>query len=171
MPPPTHMVMTTYLAPTAPALEQRVAHHPRAAHAVRVADRDRPAIDVQSLVRNAEPIATVEDLYCEGLVELPEPDIVHAEPESLEQARHGEDGADAHLVGPGARHRHADVPPERSEAASRRHARFHDDACGRAVRKLARVAGGDGTAGEHGLERRQPLERRVGTRAFVALRA
>src|SRR5690606_18582843 len=40
---------------TAPALDQRMPHQPRAADAVGVADRDRAAVDVEPVVRDAEP--------------------------------------------------------------------------------------------------------------------
>ena len=46
----------------APSLEQRVPDKPRAAHAVGVADRDRAAVDVEPVRRNAETIAAVEGL-------------------------------------------------------------------------------------------------------------
>src|SRR5690349_4231029 len=44
------------------ALDQRVTGHPRARHAVRMADRDRAAIDVEPVVRDAELVAAVENL-------------------------------------------------------------------------------------------------------------
>src|ERR1051326_1089552 len=39
------------------ALDQDVAGHPRARHAVGMADRDRAAVDVEGLFGNAEPVA------------------------------------------------------------------------------------------------------------------
>ena len=39
---------------------QRVAGHARAGHAVGMADGDRAAVDVEPLVRNAEPVAAIE---------------------------------------------------------------------------------------------------------------
>src|SRR5689334_20294211 len=53
----------------APAFDQRVAGHPRAAHAVGVADRDRPAVDVQAVFGDAELLGAVEHLHREGLVQ------------------------------------------------------------------------------------------------------
>src|SRR5262245_14454313 len=58
------------------ALDEGVADHPRAAHAVGVADRDGAAVDVEPLHRDAEPVATVDHLHRERLVELPEADVV-----------------------------------------------------------------------------------------------
>src|SRR5881296_3502762 len=76
------------------ALDQRVADHARAAHAVRMADGDRAAVDVELLHRDAELVAAVDDLHGERLVQLPEIDLIHSEAEALEESRHGEDGPD-----------------------------------------------------------------------------
>jgi hypothetical protein len=51
-------------------------------------------------------VLAIEDLHRKRLVELPQVDVLDAEAEALEELGHGEDGADAHLVGLGARHRH-----------------------------------------------------------------
>src|ERR1051325_1863002 len=50
------------------ALDQGVAGHPRARHAVGMADRDRAAIDVHPVVGNAEHVLDVEHLHRERLV-------------------------------------------------------------------------------------------------------
>src|SRR6185295_6269082 len=44
------------------AFDQRVAGHPRAAHAVGMADRDRPAVDVHPVLRDAELLGAVQHL-------------------------------------------------------------------------------------------------------------
>src|SRR5688572_32364771 len=93
----------------APPLDQRMSHEPRSAHAERVPDSDRAAVDVEPLVVDPETIATVERLHGEGLVQLPEPDIVDAEPLALEQPRYREDGSDAHLLGRATGDRHAAI--------------------------------------------------------------
>src|SRR5688572_14887411 len=90
-----------------PPLDQRMAHEARSAHAERVPDRDRAAVDVEPLVVDPETIATVERLHRKSLVQLPEPDVAEAEPLALEQLRHGEHGADAHLLGRATGNRHA----------------------------------------------------------------
>ena len=54
------------------SFDERMANHARAGHAVRVADRNGAAIDVQFLIRNAELIAAVKNLDRESFVELPE---------------------------------------------------------------------------------------------------
>ena len=92
-PPPMHMVTTPSLGAAAVALEQQVPGHPRAGHAERVADRDRPAVDVEDVVVDAELVAAIERLAGEGLVQLPEVDVVDLQPLALEQARNGKDRA------------------------------------------------------------------------------
>src|SRR2546423_9379231 len=68
------------LAGAAPAaLDQDMAGHARAAHAIRVADRDGAAVHVEPFARQAEAIGAVEHLAGEGLVELPQVDIVDLE--------------------------------------------------------------------------------------------
>src|SRR5690606_20123680 len=80
-------------------LEQDVADAARAGHAEGVADGDGAAIDVVLLGVNAKTVARIEALAREGFVQLPEVDVVDLEAVTLEEARHGEDRADAHLVG------------------------------------------------------------------------
>src|SRR5262245_41512658 len=75
---------------TALALDEGMADHARAAHAIRVTDRDRAAVDVEALHRDAELVAAIHHLHREGLVQLPEIDLIRPEPEALEQARHPE---------------------------------------------------------------------------------
>ena len=60
MPPPMHIVATTRFAPSALAGEQGVADQPLAGHAVGMADGDRAAVDVESVVRDAELVAAVD---------------------------------------------------------------------------------------------------------------
>src|ERR1700733_5971795 len=95
------------------ALDQGVTGHARAAHAIRMADRDRAAVDIELVVVDAEPVAAVENLDCEGFVEFPEADVVHLEAMRLEELRHREHRADAHLVRIAAGHGHAAIDPER----------------------------------------------------------
>src|SRR5690554_6887369 len=60
------------LGAATPALEQRVAGHPRPRHAVGVSDRDGAAVHVELLGVDAELVAAVEGLRGEGLVEFPQ---------------------------------------------------------------------------------------------------
>src|SRR5438477_9109260 len=61
----------------ATALDQNVAGHARPAHAVRMADRDGAAVDIESLLRDAEPVAAIKRLAREGLVQFPDIDVAH----------------------------------------------------------------------------------------------
>src|SRR5882757_8065178 len=100
----------------AAALDQSMAGAARAGHAEGMADRDRAAVDVELVVGNAELVAAVEHLHGEGLVQLPQVDVVHLETEALEQLGDGVDRADAHLVGLATRHYQPLVDAERREA-------------------------------------------------------
>ena len=154
------------------AFDQRVAGEARARHAVGVADRDGAAVDVEDVVGDAELVAAVEHLDRERLVQFPQADVVHLEAEALEQLGHREHRADAHLVGLGAGDRHADVAAERLEPALLGERGVHHDAGGRAVAKLAGVAGGDvGAGAQHRLKRGEAFERRVGAVALVLVDA
>src|SRR6476661_4771069 len=53
------------------ALDQGMAGHARAAHAIGVADGDRTTIDIELVLRNAEFVATVQDLAGKRFVKLP----------------------------------------------------------------------------------------------------
>src|SRR2546426_11710018 len=64
------------------------ADHARARHAERMPDGDRAAVDVQLRGIETERVATVDDLRGEGLVELPEVDVLDREPVTLQQLRH-----------------------------------------------------------------------------------
>src|SRR5207237_4323718 len=107
------------------ALDQRVPDHARAGHAIRMADRDRAAIDVELVVRDAEPVAAVKHLHREGLVQLPEIDVVDLEAVLREQLWHREERSDPHLVRGAAGHRDAAINAERLEAAALGLLRLH----------------------------------------------
>src|SRR4051812_33570080 len=76
----------------APSLsfDERVTHHASARHSEGMTDGDRTAVDVEALHRDAELVAAVHRLARESFVELPEPDVVHLEAVSLQQARNRE---------------------------------------------------------------------------------
>src|SRR5690348_16738977 len=80
------------------ALDQRVTREPRAGHAVRVAQRDRAATDVQLVIRDAELVPTVDDLHGESFVQFPQVDVGHLLARALQQLRDGEYRADAHFI-------------------------------------------------------------------------
>src|SRR6185437_13125208 len=155
------------LAPA--ALLQDVAGEPRAGHAERMTDRDRAAIDVVLGRIDAEPVATVEALAGEGLVQFPDVDVVDLQALALEKLRHGEHRADAHLVGLAARDRPRHEAAHRLEPALLGILGFHQHHRGGAVGELARVAGGDVfTRDLHRLELGEAFHRRVGTVALIA---
>src|SRR6202040_3777600 len=97
--------------------DERVSGEARPADAVRVPERDRAAVDVQALVRNAELVAAVEHLDGERLVQLPQIDVADLVSGALQQARNGEPRADAHLVRLAAGDREAPEYPERRQIA------------------------------------------------------
>src|SRR5436190_22179527 len=53
------------------AFDERVPDQAGARDAVRMADRDRAAVHVEAVVRDAELVAAVDHLYRERLVQLP----------------------------------------------------------------------------------------------------
>ena len=149
------------------ALDQGVPDHACAGHAVRMADRDRTAVDVEALVGDAEPVAAIEHLHRERLVQFPQTDVVDREAEALQQLRHCKHRSDAHLVGLGARDRHADIAAQRLQDRALRPAGFHHDAGRRAIGELAGVARGDRAVRRTGFSAGEAVERRFGAVAFV----
>src|SRR5207253_7416595 len=77
-----------HLAPT--ALDQGMTGEPGARHPVRMADGDGAAVEVEPVVRDAEPVAAVDDLHGKRFVQLPEPDVVRLQASALQEARHSE---------------------------------------------------------------------------------
>src|SRR5438128_363996 len=152
------------------AFDERVAGEACARHAVGVAEGDRAAVDVQPLVRDAEPVAAVDDLHREGFVQFPQTNVFHFQPGARKQSRHGEHRADAHFVGLAAGYREAAENPERSQVALFGELRVHDDAGGGGVGELARVSGRDRAAFDRRLDLGHALESRVRADAFVVLR-
>src|SRR6185369_3234751 len=115
----------------------------RAGHPEGMADRDRAAIDVVLLGIDAKLVARVEALAGERFVELPEVDVVDLQAMTLQQLRHGEDRADAHLVRLAAGRGPGDETSHRIEAALLGVLGFHQHDRGRAVGELAGVARSD----------------------------
>src|SRR5690606_6257636 len=152
------------------AVHQDVAGQAGAGHAERVADRDRAAVDVVDVGIDAEGVAAVEALAREGLVELPQVDVVDLQALALEQPGNREDGADAHLVRLAAGDRPALERAHGLQAATLGLPGLHDHHGGRAVRELAGVAGGDELVGAlDRLQLGQAFEGGVRTVALVAV--
>src|SRR5947208_1242616 len=149
------------------ALDERMAGEARAAHAVGMAERDRPAVDIQLVIGDADALAAVEHLDGERFVQLPEIDVLHFPAGLLEELRHREYRADAHFLRVAARGGEAAENTERAQAAPRRFLAAHDHRGGCAVGELARVARRDAAAFDRGLDLRYAFVGGVGPDAFV----
>src|SRR5215831_7842896 len=84
------------LGAAAPPFDQDMAGHARSAHATGVADRDRTAVDIETFLRDAKPIAAIQQLAGESFVKLPQIDVVNIEPLPRQQLRHGKHRTDPH---------------------------------------------------------------------------
>src|SRR4051812_31252216 len=152
----------------AAAFDQSVAGETRARHAVGMPHRDRAAVDVDLVGVDAELVAAIQHLHREGFVQLPQADVVDGEAMTLEQARHREHRADAHLVRLAAGGDEAAEDAERVQPPLRRFLVAHDHARAGAVRELAGIAGGDRKAfTAHGLEAGETFSCGLGARALV----
>ena len=80
------------------ALDQRVSGHPSTRHTVGMADRDGSAIHIDRFRVDAQPIAAMNHLAGERLIQLPQSDVIHLQPMFRQQLRHGEYRPYAHLV-------------------------------------------------------------------------
>src|SRR5688572_8807820 len=112
-----------------------MSRQPLAAHAVRMPDRDRAAVDIQPLIRNTEAVAAVEHLHGEGFVELPQIDVLDAQAGALEELRHGKHGTDSHLIGLATRNRETSEYSERLKAAFLGEPGAHDHTGAGAIRE------------------------------------
>src|SRR4051812_42394488 len=139
----------------------------RAGHAVGMADRDRAAVDVDLVRIDAELVAAIDHLHRKGFVQFPEVDVVDAEAMTLQQPRHREYRADAHLVRLAARGDKTAEDAERFQAAPGGFLVAHDHRGAGAVGELTGIAGGDGkTLAPYGLEASEAFRRGVGARAL-----
>src|ERR1700744_4057679 len=130
------------------AFDQCMSRQPRAAHAVRMTDRNRPAIDVQAFIGDSQFVAAVDHLNGEGFVQLPQVDIADFEPGALEKPRDREHRTDAHFVGLAAGDRKPSEYSHGLYVALLGKLRVHDDAGTAAIGKLAGVACRDDAAWE-----------------------
>ena len=133
-----------------------------------MADGNGAAVDVKTVVGNAEPVAAINDLHCKGFVQFPEADVVDLEIKAIQELGNRENRADAHLVRLCACHGHAAIAAKRLKAASGCEACFHQHAGRGAIGKLARISGGDEAVLPNRFERGEALKSRVWTVAFVA---
>src|SRR5437588_6435985 len=118
--------------PAALTFDQGVADHARSGHSVRVADGNGAAVDIVPLRIDAEPVAAVKRLHGEGLVELPETDVVDTEPMLPQQLWNREYRADPHLVRRAPGDRDAAIGAKRLQYAALRLLRLHQQRTRRA---------------------------------------
>src|SRR6056297_3341890 len=78
----THRHHTPF-RPTASPFEQEMPGHPSTRHAVGMTNRNRPAVHVQTVVRNAKLVTAIEQLGGKGLVDFPQVDVVDAQPRTV----------------------------------------------------------------------------------------
>ena len=57
-----------------------------------------PPLTFRLFLIDAQPVAAINHLHGEGLVQFPQVDILHGQSVARQQPRHGEDRTDAHLV-------------------------------------------------------------------------
>ena len=159
------------VAPAATAkLVQQRGDEPGAAHAERVPDRDRAAVDVHPLLVEAELAHDGEALRRERLVQLDEIELVDGHPGAVEELAHGRDGPDAHHRRVDAGGRRAGEHAERLDPERPRPLLARDHERRGTVVDPARVARGDRPAlPERRLQRRELLDRRVRPRMLVVL--
>src|SRR5579875_3355092 len=119
-----------------PSFQQRVHHEARPAHAVRMPDGNRAAVDVEALVRNAELVAAIDRLHGEGLVELPQADVVEREIVPSQKLGNREHGTDTHLAGFAPDDDHPAIKAQGLDVAPLGELRIHYDNRSGAVRQL-----------------------------------
>src|SRR2546427_1322573 len=80
------------------ALDQGMAGHSRAGHAVRMTDCDRSAIDIQLFRVDPELVAAIDHLHRKRLIQLPQIDIIDLKSVTLEKPGHGVNRPHPHFV-------------------------------------------------------------------------
>jgi hypothetical protein len=134
----------------------------RPGHVISMAERHRPAVDVELIRIDAKLVATIDHLHSMGLVQLPQVDIVDRPRVPLQQPRRRGHRADAHLVRlDGGGHESAE-DAERLQSLSRGGRIAHDHASGGAVGELARIARADGLPFEDRLDFGKAFRRGIG---------
>src|SRR5262249_48153243 len=128
---------------------------------------DGAAVDVQPVVRDSEAIPAIEHLYREGLIELPEPDVLHFDACALEQPRHGEYRSDSHFLRLTSGNGTAAEDPEWLNVAFLGELGVHDHAGAGAVGKLTRIAGGDYAIRQHRADLGHAFQGCIRTNAFI----
>mmetsp|Transcript_21061 Transcript_21061/g.81578 ORF Transcript_21061/g.81578 Transcript_21061/m.81578 type:complete len:451 (-) Transcript_21061:3205-4557(-) len=155
------------LGTAALAFDEGVAGQALARHTVGVADRDRAAVDVELVHRDAQCVGAVQHLNREGLVEFPQVDVGDGQAQLLQHLGHGEHRADAHFIGLAAGDGKAQEAAQRLEVVRRGVLLADQRAGARAVAELAGIAGADDAAGQRGAQVLDALKGRALAQAFV----
>src|SRR5262249_51445889 len=126
-----------------------------------MAYRDGSTIHIELIWVNPQPVTAIDDLDGEGLVQLPEIDVLDAQAMALEQLRHREHGANPHLIGFAAGHREAAKSELWSDSQCFGTLAGHYQSSRCTIRHLRSVSCGDRSFAamriEMGLERGQPF--------------
>ena len=171
-PPPMHCVARGVPATFAPEQRRRLAGDARAGRSERMADGDRPTVDVHLPVVEPEVAHAGDRLRGERLVELHHVHIGGVDAGTRERLARRADRPDPHHLGRAARHRDALHPGERLEPVLVRvHLAAHHDRR-RPVGERGRGARGHRPVlEERGLQVRQPFQARLLADAAVAVDA
>src|SRR5450756_2541028 len=102
-----------FFGTTATAFNQSMASQALAADAVGMADGNGAPVDVQALIRDAEPVPAVNHLHGKSFVELPQVNVVHFQAQTCQHLGDGKRRADAHFIGLTTGHGKAQKTPQR----------------------------------------------------------
>ena len=116
-------------------------------------------IDIELVVRNFQPVAAIDNLHGERLVEFPKIDVIHLQPVTMQKLWHCKHRTDTHLVRFAARNRRSTINTQRLEAAFCGHTGFHDYDRRCAVGQLTRVTGRDVAVFTNRFETGKPFQR------------
>src|SRR5207247_11357751 len=126
-----------------------------------------PSVAGEALVRDAYAVAAVDHLHGEGFVQLPQIDVGSLLPGLLEELRHREPRADAHLARIAAGDGEAAEDAQGTQPSVGPLAIAHHHGGTRAIGELARIAGGDAAALDRRLDLRHALVGRIRADALV----
>ena len=129
--------------------------------------RNRAAVDVERIRRNAQRVAAIQHLHRKGFVEFPQVNIADLQAQARQHFRHRDHRANAHLIGLTARHRKAQKTPQRLQPALLHQPLVHYHHRTRAVGELAGVSGGHQAAGNGRAQAVYALKSGASAYAFV----
>ena len=132
-----------------------------------MADRNRAAIDIELVHRNAQFVAAINHLHRKRFIELPQVNVADLQAESCQHLGNGVHRADAHLVRLAARHRKTEEATQGLQAFFLGQGFIHHHNRAAAVRELAGIAGRNHTAGNGRLDAADAFLGCAFTNAFV----